>query len=472
MRITAATAPACKLGISPGMRLTDARAICPVLGAVPHDRAADAALLDMMADAMLRFTPWVALDGTDGLMLDVTGCAHLAGGETALIEAVRVVFTGAGFTARTGLGDTIGVAWALARYGAAPGQEISGTGTEAALAPLPLGALRLAPATLDKLHQLGLKTIGQLARLDRASLMRRFPPNRDDPGPVARLDQALRRRDEPLSPRAEAPDYRVRVSPLEPLIDLAGIRHHFNDLLTNLMGVLAGDRRGARRLTLHAFRCDGPVIRIPVGLARASRETDHIIRLFNEKLTEIDPGFGVDTLMLSADVTELLTQQQGTLEPAPEIAAPDALERLVDRIANRLGPDSIYRLAPVASHIPDRAVRRAEPTRAPDWSQTLAPLRPLTLLTRPEPIAVMAEIPEGPPVSFRWRRVLHKVVRATGPERLAPEWWRDLAERARSRDYYAIEDDGGGRYWLFRDGLYHEADLRGQPEWFLHGIFA
>ncbi|MFK7943777.1 MAG: DNA polymerase Y family protein [Paracoccaceae bacterium] len=487
--ITAASTPAQKLGIGPGMRLTDARTICPALGAVPHDRAADAALLGMMADAMLRFTPWVALDGADGLMLDVTGCAHLKGGEEALADAIRVVFDHAGFTAHIGLADTQGAAWALARYGADQSSITTGDPIPA-LTTLPMAALRLSPETMDGLARLGLKRIGDLTGLDRSSLMRRFPPNRKDPGPVARLDQALGRRDEPLTPRAEAPDYRVHVSPMEPLIDIAGIRHHFDDLLASLMGILASNGHGAQRLSLHAFRCDGPVIRLGIGLARASREVGHITRLFVEKLGEIDPGFGVDTLMLSADVTESVTAQQQTLEPAHETASeaaePDALERLVDRISNRLGVDSIYRLEPVASHIPDRSVRRADPVRASahasarepeperpaNWSESLAPIRPLTLLERPEPIAVMAEIPEGPPVTFRWRRVLHQVTCATGPERIAPEWWRDLANRNRTRDYYAIEDADGGRYWLFRDGLYHQPHARGAPEWFLHGIFA
>ena len=353
--ITAATAPAARLGIAQGMRLTDARAICPSLGATPHDRTGDAALLETMADAMLRFTPWVALDGRDGLMLDVTGCAHLAGGEAALAGAVRNVCTRAGFTARTGMAGTQGAAWALARYGAP--DQIVGAEPETALASLPVAALRLAPGTVDGLGRLGLKRIRDLIPLDRASLMRRFPPGKDDPGPIARLDQALGRRDEPLSPRMEAPDYRVRNTLLEPLIDIDGIRTHFQDLLASLVGVLAGDGCGARRLTLHAFRCDGPVIRIQIGLARASREVRHITRLFEEKLDDIDPGFGVDTLMLSADETEPVAARQQNLD-SERSTSPDTLERLVDRIANRLGPDSIHGLAPVASHIPDRAVRR------------------------------------------------------------------------------------------------------------------
>lgn len=526
--ITAATVPARRLGIAPGMRLTDARTICPALGAAHHDRTGDAACMEMMADAMLRFTPWVALDPTDGLMLDITGCAHLAGGEAKLANSVRAVFARAGFTARTGIAQTQGAAWALARY--AKGNQILTEDMTQSLKSLPVAALRLSPETTDGLTQLGLKQIGDLIPLDRASLMRRFPPSQNDPGPVARLDQALGRRDEPLSPRTEAPDYRVHTTPLEPLIDLAGIRHHFGDLLAGLTGILSKDGRGARRLVLHAFRSDGPVLRIHIGLARASREHWHISRLFEEKFDVLDPGFGIDTLMLTADVTEPMTALQESLESGHETTGSNALERLVDRVANRLGPDSIHKLAPVESHLPDRAVKRMpdvttseqtssnvkqlesagsssfkgsltmqggkikggwegitqiseDPSKTPQINknnQTLRskspcaelPLRPLTLLAKPEPIAVMAEIPEGPPLTFRWRRVLHRVTRATGPERIAPEWWRDLADNTRTRDYYAIEDAGGGRYWLFRDGLYHESHARGTPEWFLHGVFA
>lgn len=454
------------------MRLTDARTVCPTLGAVPHDRAGDTQMLETMADAMLRFTPWVALDGTDALILDITGCAHLQGGEAALAETARTIFARAGFTARTGLADTIGAAWAAARFGTDPGQIIVPGGTVPALDPMPVAALRLAPDLVASLATLGLKTVIQLRTLDRASLMRRFPPSKRHPGVVARLDQAIGRRNEPLAPRAEVPDYRVHVTPLEPLIHLEGVRQQFDQVLQSLLGLLASDGRGVRRLTLFAFRCDGPTERISIGLARATRTESHITRLFTEQFDSIDPGFGIDTLLLSAEVTEPLLPAQPGLETDRSAATPDALDRLIDRIANRAGSDSVYCLAPVASHSPDRAVRRAPATASADWQQALIPLRPLTLLARPETIAVMAEIPEGPPLTFRWRRVLHRVTHATGPERLAPEWWRDLAETMRTRDYYVIEDAGGGRYWLFRDGLYHEAARRGTPEWFLHGVFA
>lgn len=491
--ISAATPAARRLGIGPGMRLADARAIFPGLETAVHDRTGDQALLRQMADGMLRFTPWVAENGVDGLMLDVTGCAHLQGGEADLMQAIRALFQRAGFSVRLGLADTLGAAWAAARYGGEPDRLIAPGQTPQALAPMPLAALRLTPETLAKLRALGLKSVGQVMGLDRASLHRRFPATGSGPGLLSRLDQVLGRVDEPLSPRQEAPEYRVRQSPLEPLIDRAGIEAVFHELLQSLTGMLAGDGRGARHLTLSAFRADGPVIALPVGLARASRDARHITRLFAERLDGIDPGFGIDTLMLSVETTEPIAARQQALEGGGAQAAADALDQLVDRIANRIGPDNLTGLAPKASHLPERAASRQAPTTtvsATDGQSTTllrtrtttgdstdtAPYsptgpRPLTLFARPEPVEVMAEIPEGPPLSFRWRRVRHRVLRATGPERLAPEWWRDLAETTRTRDYYLIEDDKGGRYWLYRDGLYQEAAERGQPIWFLHGIF-
>ncbi len=467
--ITAANAAAKRLGIGPFIRLADARAICPDLGTDMHDRDADQALLSQMADGMLRFTPWVSVNGADGLMLDVTGCAHLQGGERGLMDAVAALFTQAGFAVRLGLADTLGAAWAAARFGGEPQRLIPKEKVAEALAPMPLTALRLSADTTQRLRGLGLKSIGQVAAIDRASLMRRFPADGSGPGLLLRLDQVLGLRDEPLSPREEAPEYRVRVTPLEPYIDLAGIEHAFRDLLGNLMGLLQRDGRGARHLTLRAFRANGPVITLPVGLARASRNAAHIARLFAERLQTIDPGFGIDTLMLSAETTEPITPAQPALDG--KTASDDTLEQLIDRIANRIGPDRIHTLAPVASHLPERAATRVDALESAGTGIPLPP-RPLTLFARPETIEVMAEIPEGPPLSFRWRRVRHRVIRATGPERLAPEWWRDLAEAARTRDYYTVEDTGGGRYWLYRDGLYQEADLRGRPDWFLHGIFA
>ena len=331
MVLSAVDAGARTLGLGEGGRLADARARCPGLVVQPHDRAGDARRQTRLADALERFTPWLAMNGPDGFLLDVTGCAHLHGGEAGLLSAVEHALARAGHGARLGLAGTIGAAWALARH--APG--IAGAGAEAeALAPLPVEALRLDPFGARRLRELGLKRIGQVTGIDRASLARRF--GQGETAIVRRLDQALGRVEEPLSPRRAAPEYRVMVTPLQPLIDFAGIEHEFDRLLDSLLALLDEAGRGVRRLTLTACRVDGLAIRQGIGLARAGREGGHIRRLFAEHLPGIDPGHGVDTLILGADVTEVLVPEQ------PGIAdlgrSTPVLDRLIDRIANRLGP--------------------------------------------------------------------------------------------------------------------------------------
>lgn len=466
------------LGLSPGMRLTDARTIHPGLATAHHDHPADTCALGHLADAMLRFSPWIATDGADGLLLDVTGCAHLHGSENALCDVVRTSLSGAGYTARLGLSETVGAAWAAARFGTQPACIIPPGDVIETLGPLPLAALRLDGEILHDLRLLGLTDITQAMALDRGSLARRFPKGRHAQSLLMRLDQALGRLDEPLNPHSPAPDYRVHVSPVEPLIDLGGIEQAFGRLLTRLVAILKDDNRAVRRLSLHAFRGDGHVMRTTIGLARASADHAHITRLFRERFDRIDPGFGIDTVLLTADVTERLTPAQPKLDPGTlEDTAPEALERFVDKVANRLGQQAIYRLAPVESHRPERALRRASPLERNLWSDAnpITKPRPLTLFERPEPVAAIAEIPEGPPLGFRWRRVLRQTARVAGPERIAAEWWRELGQThrtSRTRDYYVVEDTEGRRYWLFRDGLYDEPSPNGAPEWFIHGLFA
>jgi protein ImuB len=476
--LSAVNAAARALGLTIGMRLTDARAIHPGLATAHQDHAANARALNGLADVMLRFSPWTATDGADGLLLDVTGCTHLQGGEAELCETVHKALTRAGYTARLGLAETIGAASAAARFNPQSPCIIPPGQVSEALACLPLAALRIEADTLHNLRLLGLTKIAQLCSIDRGSLTRRFPKSSHTQSVLMRLDQALGHLDEPLNPRMPAPEYRVHVSPVEPLIDLGGIEDAFTRLLIRLLALLKTDNRAARRLTLYAFRGDGHVVRTTVGLARASIDQPHIARLFREKFDRIDPGFGIDTVLLSSDVTEQITSAQPRLDPGQtEDTAPHALERFVDKVANRLGQQAIYRLAPVESHRPERALRRAPPLARDLWegAEPITKPRPLTLFERPEPVAAIAEIPEGPPLSFRWRRVLRQTARVAGPERLATEWWRELDEAtraSRTRDYYVVEDTEGRRYWLFRDGLYDAPHPKGIPEWFVHGLFA
>jgi protein ImuB len=156
------------------------------------------------------------------------------------------------------------------------------------------------------------------------------------------------------------------------------------------------------------------------------------------------------------------------------------LSHLYDRLGARLGPARITRFLPVDTHIPERAVvaqpvalsSAAQPQAlaAEPHAEETAPDRPLRLFARPEPVEVIAEVPEGPPLRFRWRRVMHEVARAEGPERIAPEWWRSVDAGRATRDYFRVEDAEGRRYWLFREGLYGRETA--SPVWYLHGLFA
>ncbi len=587
--VVAADPPAEALGIFPGLPLADARALCPGLRVVPHDPAGDAAALRALAAWATRYSPWAAPcataegrgegpGGAGGLLLEVTGCAHLFAerppssslaasslaarsrenqseaipGETALVEDLLRRLAAAGFTARVGLADTIGTAWALSHFppdhfprakgpggegpwaSAAPGQ------LRAALAELPPAALRLPSSACDLLARFGIHRIEQLAQLPAVTLAARFgdPVNR-------RLRQALGEAGECLDALLPVPPIRVRRLQGEPIMTAEAIMADLEGLIAALCLRLEAEGQGARRLELLCYRVDASLLCISRGTSRPSRDPRHLIRLFAEAAQEIDPGFGIESLVLQVPRSEPLAAGQLPLElprrPAaacdeslpdnaslPDRAADLDLAALADRLEARLGPGRLLRPRPQESHTPERAVafaapldpalvgglrgglpeaspslRRPTTQRSPSrgassrglaspqaalWRPALP--RPLRLLPRPEPVEATALLPDHPPVRFRWRRLLHRVQAAEGPERLTPEWWlpdadggpvggpgdgpgegpdgesdtgldRDLWGDRAVRDYFRVAVAGGGRYWLYHAG----------GRWFLHGIF-
>jgi protein ImuB len=460
VRLTAVDALAAREGLRPGMVLADARAAVPDIAVAAADPAADAESLRRLAEWCTRWTPWTAADGVDGVVLDVSGCAQLFGGEAALLEAMRGRLQRLGLQVRAAMADTPAAAWAWARYGEA-GVLAAGTAA-AALAPLPVAALRLPPALVRELERLGLSTIAALAALPRTPLVHRFGEQ-----PLRRLDQALGRQAEPIGPYRPPVDWRRVRCFAEPIGRPEDVEAALQQLLQDLAADLAEAGQGVRQLSLTICRIDGSVQRWSVGTARPSRAVDHLARLFAEPLAGLDPGFGIEVLVLAAAVTEPLPARQ--LDWQRSDAASDALVRLIDRLQQRLGAAGVMRLAPVASHLPERAVGRLAPLAAPTQSGWTTPRpRPLRLLPAPEPITVTAPVPDDPPVTFRWRRVHYRVARTEGPERIAAEWWR-TPQDAEPRDYYWVEDDAGRRYWLFREGAY----TAGRPaRWYLHGLFA
>jgi protein ImuB len=471
LRIVALNDAAARLGLRNHMALADARATHPNITVMEADAEADGRLLGAVADWCDRYTPLVGLDPPDGLALDITGCAHLFGGETALARDLVHRLTRQGLQARVAAADTFGCAWGMARYGT-PGIVPRGR-TEAALLPLPIAALRIEPEIVAGLKRIGLVRIGDLHARPRAPLTARFGA-----GLIRQLDRALGLEDESIRPRLPVPEAVAEQRFAEPIAREDDVLASIGLLARQLDRVLERRGEGARLIQLALFRADGTIHRIEIGTGLPLRDPQRVQRLFQDRLAVLgdacDPGFGFDLVRLSVLAGERMEPIQIGL------AAPDHAEELVhliDRLGTRFGPQRICRLVPQNTHIPELAVAAVPAHRAPKNApgalaieqDSLAALRPIRLFERPEPIEAIDEVPDGPPVRFRWRRVWHHVIAAEGPERIAPEWWQnrpgDLV-----RDYFRIENDRGVRFWLYRNGLYQPD--KPKPRWYLHGLFA
>ena len=471
--IHAVTKAAAERGARADARLTDARALDPALVAVPADPAGDAAFVKRLAKWAGRWSPLVEVDGHDGLRLDISGVVHLFGGEAALVNDVQRCFARVGLTTRTAIAPTAAAAWALAHHAPC----ICGKNAEERLAPLPVSALQIDADTVRTLERLGLKTIGALLSVPRLALARRFRGAEDV---VEALDRALGRKAEPLTAAPADPPPRAALRFEEPAMHPEAAPQALARLIPDLVRQLQERHLGARRLSLHGFRVDGSVATATVATAIASREPKHLQRLLADKSAALDPEFGFDAFALVADWTEdqRATQESLVEEPSGE----RELARLVDRLTVKLGPRAVRRPQPEESHLPERAsgwvsatssLRGATATKqsSANCSAPLArtAMRPPRLLDRPEAIDVIYATPEGMPRRFVWRRSVHDIARVEGPERIAPEWWRQPSS-ARLRDYYRVEDADGRRYWIYREGLIGDG-RGGLPGWFIHGLF-
>jgi protein ImuB len=470
-------------GLRRGQTQADARAMIPRLVSRPAEPEADARALEALAVWAERWSPSVSVDpspdGLEGLFLNVTGAAHLFGGEAALLAQITGRLAEAGIPARAALAPTPGAAWALARF--APAGETAAISTGESLrtdlADLPVEALRVDDRTLAQARRFGLRTVGDLYPMPRAGLARRFRDG-DALGLVKRLDQALGHAGEALTPVRPPTRYRAWLTWMEPVEDVEGVEARLVELVADLAAALERDGQGARALTLTGFRSDGRTTVLPVRLGRPGRDARVWLRLFREAgLGRLELGFGLDALMLTADGVEAMAARQTALDGDGEAGQAEGLAALVDRLTARLGEDRVLTVEAVDSWVPERAERWR-----PALGRTVRPLasdtrRPLLMLDPPEPVeAPMFELPEGAPARFVWRRVVRRVVRADGPERLSPEWWRPRPDDrlARTRDYYRVEDDQGGRYWLFREGLFGREFAGGggerAPSWWMHGL--
>jgi protein ImuB len=454
-------------GLWRGQKAADAAALTPELDVVDADPQSDLEALRALADWCVRYSPAVALDAPDGLLMDVTGVTHLWGGEAAMLDDLVARLAANGIPARAALADTAGAAWALARFSEV---RIAPRGAQQTLIePLPVAALRLDEVAAAQLPRLGLTRVGRLTKLPRAQLTRRFGK-----GVVLRLDQALGRVDEALTFRRPATPWFERLAFAEPISapdDLARVAHDVTALICKR---LEREGKGARRFEVAFHRLDGKVQTAGAWLSLPGRNAARIGKLIAPKLDVIDPGFGIEVVTVTAEAVEPISHRQQRLDEGREATAEEGLAPLIDRLANRLGEDRVWRAEPFESHVPERSVVRRPPLSPPGKARPWDPdrPRPVRLFRRPEPVeAVVALTPDDPPSQFRWRGRLHRVRRAEGPERIGEEWWRksiDEVSPGHVRDYYRVEDEVGGRFWLFRAGLY---DPENPPKWWLHGLF-
>ncbi len=464
LRLVAVNAMARNFGLGPGQRLADARAAVPDLLSELHEPEHDTASLSALSQWMERYSPWVASDAPDGILLDVTGIPHLFGGEAKMLAGMCERLARYNYTARAAIAETIGAAWAFARYG---GDRLDA---------LPIEALRIDGEAIRTLRRLGLKTIGSLLIIPRAALARRFRGETMPENVLHRLDEAIGYRDEPLNSLNPPLFFVAHQAFMEPVVTSQGLEAALAGLVTAIAHDLEKKVQGATRLILKLFRTDGSCVSLPAGLSAPSHEPAHLLRLLKPKLETIDAGFGIDAMTLEASGTApAKVQQYGFMENGNS----SGLEQLNDQMMNR-HETKIAALQAVESHIPERAeitqprhpgesLRAKKSLKAGEKAKQKNN-RPFLIFDRPDPATVIAVLPDGPPIRFTWRRITRRVVKSQGPERIAPEWWR-LNEDGRPRDYYLLEDEQGRRYWLYREGLYGETEGV-LPRWFVHGLSA
>ena len=460
MMITSASPAAEAQGIRADMPLADAKAIVASLQVFDDQPERGAQLLNALGEWCIRYTPVVGVHLPDGLILDVSGCTHLWGGERPYLKEIITKLRAIGYDVRGAMADTIGTAWAVARYGKITPIIDSGE-QAAALMPLPPAALRLEEDVLARLQKLGLHQTGSFINMPRAVLRRHFGQ-----ALLSRLAQALGQETEVIEPLYPMPPYEERLPCLEPIRTATGIEIAIKVLLEQLCLRLEKEGKGLRTAILKGYRVDNRMVQTEIGTSRASHNVQHLFRLFELKIQYIEPALGIELFTLEASKVEDVAPMQEVLWIGnPGLKAP-AVAELLDRLAGKIGEESIRRYLPAEHYWPERSIKQTtsieeKPTAV--W-RTDKP-RPILLLSKPEPIEVTAPIPDYPPMLFHYKGKLHQIRKADGPERIEREWWLDGGEH---RDYYNVEDAEGQRYWLFRSGHY-SGD---QSQWFIHGFFA
>ncbi|WP_299608628.1 DNA polymerase Y family protein [uncultured Tateyamaria sp.] len=499
-------------GLQVGQPVRDAHAMCPGLLTFPRSEQGEKQFLEALQRWAGKFSPWVAPEDGDALVVDLTGCAHLFGGEAELMQVVQDDCTDLGLSVLMGVADTRGAAWALARYaGRATGSDRSGDAidqearatrsragkrrhwtkggaapavatqtldvtrisppgqTYSALSPLPIAALRLAPEMTAQLGRLGLRRVGDLLGQPRAGLARRFGR-----GLVLRLDQAMGSAPEPVSPAKPPDHFAVRMTLPDPIGLAEDVMAAIDRVLPRLCKMLEDKGKGTRLVMLQAFRSDHAVEVVEVGLARPTHDPHRIRPLLEMKIEGIDAGFGIDMIRVLAvqvepihDVMTVGHREAGAAVQA-RLNNANAMDDLIGRLGARVGLDAIRRFEPADSNIPEKShkIMSAAWSKPHEGPWPLPPNPRPMLLWHPEPV----HAPATPklPQSFRWRGMDLTRQRAIGPERIAPEWWLDDPNwRSGTRDYWVTDTEDGQRLWLF---YAHGGGM--SPGWFCQGSFA
>lgn len=461
MVVTAANALAQKEGIDGGTAVADARAILPGLQVFDDIPELSTKLLTGLAEWCIRFTPAVAIDKPDGLLLDISGCAHLWGGEKKYVTEIQNRFIQFGYDTRIAIADTIGTAWAVCRFG--QDECIVEKGCQStALFSLAPAALRIDTAITERLQKLGLRQISSFINMPRPSLRRRFGVEL-----LQQLDKALGHEEEQIIPLVPLQPYQERLPCLEPIVTAKGIEIALERLLNALCLRLKQEEKGLRQAIFTGYRIDGKIVKLEIGTTAASCNSKHLFKLFEIKIDSVEPALGIELFTMDALKVEDLSAKQENLWGDQAGLHDTGLSELLDRVAGKLGADKIHRYLPDEHYWPERSFKLATTLNEPlQTAWKLSRPRPLQLLPRPEAIEVTAPIPDYPPMNFRYKGTLHKIIKADGPERIEQEWW---LQQGQHRDYYYVEDEQGHRYWLFRLGHYDTSKLY---QWFIHGFFA
>lgn len=461
MIITAVNPIAQSLEVNTGMAVADARVIVPSLQILDDKPEFSNKILKRLAEWCIRYTPFVAIDdSSDGLILDATGCAHLWGSEESYLNDIVSRLKDLGYTVHAAMADTIGAAWAITHYGKAS-SIVEKNQQVTALLSLPPEALRIEHATAERLHVLGLHHVSTIINMQRSALRRRFGQHL-----LQRLDQALGSEEEIVEPIYPVEAYQERLPSFEPITTATGIAIALGKLLEKLCQRLQKEQKGLRTAVFKCFRVDGRIEQIEIGTHRPSNSSHHLFKLFELKIETIEPGWGIDLFIMECQKTEpappvqeKMWQRAGGLDNVH-------LSELIDRFSGKFGVSCVHRFLPDEHYWPERSVKPARSlseSRATEWR--VDRLRPLSLLSKPEHIEVTAPVPDYPPMNFRYKGKLHKIIKADGPERIEQEWW---LQQGQHRDYYYVEDEEGKRYWLFRLGHYTDPSY----QWFIHGFFS